>query len=145
MSRMTEEKAMEMYHGHLHCSQVVFGYGCELIGLDPELGYKVGAGFGGGMFRGETCGCVTGALMALGLQYGHYKMDDAESEAKMMEMKKEFEDAFIAEHGSLICKEILEYDISKPEELEKIMQLGLLDKICPKLAVTACELLDELL
>ena len=145
MARMTEEKAMEMYHGGLDCSQVTFGHGCELMGMDPELGYKAGACFGGGMFRGETCGCVTGSLMALGMQYGHYKMNDEDAKAKMMEMKTEFENAFIVEHGSLICRDILGYDIGTPEGMEKIMQLGLLDKICPKLAVTACDILDELL
>lgn len=145
MANMTEEKALEMYHGGLDCSQVVFGHGCELMGIDPEFAYKAGACFGGGMFNGERCGCVTGGLMAIGMKYGHYKMNDAEAKAKMMEMKGEFEKAFIEEYGSLICKDILGYDISKPEDMEKIVQEGLLDNLCPKLAVTACEILDELL
>ena len=145
MAKMTEEKAREMYHGQLDCSQVTCGHGCELMGMDPELGYKAGACFGGGMFHGETCGCVTGSLMAIGMKYGHSKMNDAETKFKMMEMKNEFEQAFIAEHGSLLCRDILGYDIVTPEGREKIMQLGLLDKVCPKLAVTACDILDELL
>lgn len=145
MANMTEEKALEMYHGGLDCSQVTFGHGCELMGMDPEFGYKAGACFGGGMFHGDTCGCVTGSLMAIGMKYGHYKMDDRETKAQMQEIKNEFEQAFIEEHGSLMCRDLLGYDFSKPEDVEKIMQLGLLDKICPKLAVTACEILDELL
>ena len=145
MAKMTEEKAMEMYHGGLDCSQVTCGYGCELMGKDPEEGYKAGACFGGGMFHGETCGCVTGSLMAIGMKYGHYKMNDEDAKAKMMEVKNEFEEAFVKEHGSLICRDILGYDISTPEGREKIMQEGLLDKLCPKLAVTACEILEELL
>ncbi len=143
MAGMTEEKAMEMYQGGLDCSQVTFGYGLEQMGMDPEFGYKAGACFGGGMFHGNTCGCVTGALMAIGMRYGHYRMNDAEAKEEMMKMKAEFEEAFIAEHGSLICNEILGYKI--PEDMEEIMQKGLLGTICPKLAVTACNILDELL
>lgn len=143
MAGMTEEKAMEMYHGHLDCSQLTFGYGLELMGMDPEFGYKAGACFGGGLFQGKTCGCVTGSLMAIGMKYGHCKMNDMEAKEKMMKMKAEFEEAFIAEHGSLMCSEILGYKI--PEDMEKIMQEGLMDKICPKLAVTACNILEELL
>lgn len=97
------------------------------------------------MFHGETCGCVTGSLMAIGMKYGHHKMNDEDAKAKMMEVKNEFEEAFVKEHGSLICRDILGYDISTPEGREKIMQEGLLDKLCPKLAVTACEILEELL
>ena len=143
MANMTEDKAMEMYHGGLDCSQVTFGYGLELMGMDPEFGYKAGACFGGGMFCGNTCGCVTGSLMAIGMKYGHYKMNDAEAKEEMMKMKAEFEEAFIAEHGSLICEDLLGCKI--PEDMEEIMQRGLLDLICPKLAVTACDILDELL
>lgn len=145
MTKITEEKVLEMYHGQLDCSQVTFGYGCELMGMDPEFGYRAGACFGGGMFHGETCGCVTGSLMAIGMQYGHYRMNDADAKAQMMEIKNEFEQAFVEKHGSLICRELLGYDIGNPEDMEKIMQLGLLDKLCPKLAVTACEILEELL
>ncbi|MCQ2546642.1 MAG: C-GCAxxG-C-C family protein [Clostridia bacterium] len=143
MAAMTEEKAMELYHGGIDCSQLTFAHGLELMGMDPELGYKAGACFGGGMFCGKTCGCVTGSLMAIGMQYGHYKLNDRETKEEMMKVKAQFEEMFIAEHGSLMCNELLGYKI--PEDMEKIMQEGLLDKICPKLAVTACNILEELL
>lgn len=143
MLGMTEEKAMEMYHGGLDCSQVTFGHGLELMGMDPEFGYKAGACFGGGMFDGKTCGCVTGSLMAIGMKYGHYKMNDRQTKDELIKIKAEFEKAFIEEHGSLICKDLLGYKI--PEDMEKILQEGLMDKICPKLAVTACNILEELL
>lgn len=143
MAGMTEEKALEMYHGGIDCSQVTFGYGLELMGMDPEFGYKAGACFGGGLFEGKTCGCVTGSLMAIGMKYGHYKLGDREAKEEMLKIKAEFEEAFIAEHGSLICQDLLGYKI--PEDMEEIMSQGLMDKICPKLAVTACNILEELL
>lgn len=145
---MTEEKALECFGGGLDCSQVVFGYGAEFLGEDKEKAMKIAAAFGGGMWNGETCGCVTGALMAIGLKYGHYKPGDEDAKNEMLAKRAEFEEefkAFAESGGSLICKEILGYDLSKEEELAKIMEEGLLTTKCPKLACHACEILEDLL
>ncbi len=36
---------------------------------------KVSACFGGGMMHGDTCGAFTGAIMAVGLKYGHWDVN----------------------------------------------------------------------
>ena len=142
---MSKERALELYAGGIDCSQVVFGYGAQILGFDEETARKIAGGFGGGMFAGERCGCVTGALMALGLAYGQCKPGDEAAKAEMLAKKAEFEEEFKAIHGSLICKELLKYDLTKPEEMQKIQEEGLLQSLCPVLAVTACDILDELL
>lgn len=145
MEEMTKEKAMEYYAGGIDCSQVVFQYGAEILGLDREIALRVASAFGGGMFHGKTCGCVTGALMAIGYAFGQYKPGDEAAKMKMMEKKAEFEKAFTDINGSLICRELLGYDISKPEELQKVRDAGLMMELCPKLACDACDILDEIL
>lgn len=144
--RMTEELAKEYYKGGIDCSQIVFAHAAALLDMDEEEALKIAAAFGGGMMNGERCGCVTGALMALGAAYGHFEPGDAEAKQKMMERKAEFERRF-KEHeitnGSLICREILGHKI--PEEMPEIMQKNLLMQTCPKLAVIACDLLDEMI
>lgn len=142
---MTEDKALECYAGGLDCSQVVFGYGAELLGEDKEKAVKIAAAFGGGMWKGETCGCVTGALMALGLKYGHSKLGDEETKNALLAKREEFEKEFQRANGSLICREILGYDLSTEEGMAKIMEEGLLATKCPKLACCACDILDDLL
>ncbi|MCI8645908.1 MAG: C_GCAxxG_C_C family protein [Firmicutes bacterium] len=142
---MTEDKALTCFGGGLDCSQVVFGYGAELLGEDKEKAVKIAAAFGGGMWNGETCGCVTGALMALGLKYGHFKLGDEETKSTLLEKRAEFEKEFKAINGSLICREILGYDLSTEEGMTKIMEKGLLTTKCPKLACCACDILDDLL
>ena len=142
---MTEDKARECYMGGIDCSQVVFGDAAERLGFDKETARKIAACFGGGMFCGERCGCVTGALMAIGLKYGHYVEGDQEAKAEMMSVLKEFTDAFEEENGSLICKELIKYDVSKPEEMQAALESGIMMELCPKLAVSACEILDDLL
>ena len=144
--KMTEELAREYYKGGLDCSQVVFGHCAALLDMDEDQALKIAAAFGGGMMNGERCGCVTGALMALGAEYGHFEPNAVEAKAKMMEKKAEFEERF-KEHeitnGSVICSEILGYKI--PEDMEKILADNQLMKVCPKLAVIACDILDEMI
>ena len=145
MSDMTKEKAMLKYSGGIDCSQVVFAHGAEILGFDQKTATKIAACFGGGMFLGERCGCVTGALMAIGLKYGHCEMGDEETKNQLIAKKMEFEEQFKAAHGSLICKDLVGFDFSKPGELEKAMESGKMMDICPLLAVTACEILDDML
>ena len=73
-----------------------------------------------------TCGCVTGALMAIGYKFGHSEDGDVKTKENMLEKKYAFEKAFKEKYGSLLCKEILGYDLSIPEDMEKIMEEGLL-------------------
>ena len=65
-----QEKATELHESGCNCCQAVLGACCEKWNMDPDTAYRLGAFFGGGMRRGEVCGAVTGALMALGLEYG---------------------------------------------------------------------------
>lgn len=145
MMKMTEEKALRYFDGGLDCSQVVFEYGAEILGFDRKSALKIAAAFGGGMWRGDTCGCVTGALMAIGLKYGQCELGDEKTKSAMLAKKAEFEEKFAKEHGSCICREILKYDLSKPEEMQLIMEKQLLATLCPKVACTACHLLEDIL
>lgn len=144
---MTEERAIELCKdGGLDCSQLVFAHGAEILGqMDAEEAYKIGACFGGGMMNGETCGCVTGALMAIGLKQGHHKFGDLEAKEAVFALKAEFEEAFKEANGSLICRELLGYDFSKPEDLEKIMTSDILWQKCPGYIKCACEILEDIL
>ncbi|MEA4922471.1 MAG: C-GCAxxG-C-C family protein [Eubacteriaceae bacterium] len=143
--KMTEEKALKSFGGGIDCSQVVFGATAEQLGLDEKTARKISAAFGGGMWRGETCGCVTGALMAIGLKYGQSEIGESKTKEKMLAKKAEFERIFAEKNGDLICRKILKYDLSKPEEMKKIQEEKLLETLCPKLACSACRILEKIL
>jgi C_GCAxxG_C_C family probable redox protein len=50
------------------CSQAVFSALAEPWNISPDVSLRIAAGFGGGLARtARTCGCVTGAVMAIGL------------------------------------------------------------------------------
>jgi len=103
-----EEKATILHDSDRNCCQAVLGCCCEEFGLSEEMAYKLGAFFGGGMRRGEVCGAVTGALMALGLKYG-------DENNRKSQKSLEFLKTFRQEYGSILCKELIPQDGKKSE------------------------------
>ena len=68
---MEKKEIAELFMKGIDCSQVVVGAFAEELGITTEEAYKMSAAFGGGMGLGETCGAVVGAMIVLGLKYGH--------------------------------------------------------------------------
>lgn len=91
------------------------------------------------------CGAVSGALMVLGLKYGHCHAKDAEEKGKAYQISEDFMDRFMEKNGTVVCRELLGYDISKAEDMEKIKELNLFKTICPKMVRCATELIDEMM
>jgi C_GCAxxG_C_C family probable redox protein len=142
---MTAGKAGEMFTQGFHCSQVVFSHAAEELGLDKETALRLSGGFGAGLFQGEVCGCVSGAVMALGLQYGYDKPNDAEASAELTEKVLEFQRRFKEENGSTVCRELVGFDFAQPGEIEKAKESGKFMTVCTKLAESACAILDVML
>ena len=94
------KKAVELHSEGCNCCQAVLMSACEQFGLTQDQAYSLAAFFGAGMRRGEVCGAVTGALMALGLRYG-------DENNRKCEKSKDFLKAFEARFGSLPCRELL--------------------------------------
>lgn len=140
-----KDEAIDIHARGFNCSQAVFGVFCEDLGLDLGTAYRVSAGFGGGMRRGEVCGAVTGAVMALGLRYGHFIEGDTESKDMIAAKTKAFTERFEAANGSLICKGLLGYNSSIEEERAIIVEKGLFDTVCPKAIISAVEIVEEML
>jgi len=139
------EKASILFNQGFNCSQAVFSVFCEELGLNPEVALKISCGFGGGMCQGEICGAVTGAVMVLSLKYGQSKVEDKESKEKTYEIIKEFSERFKDDNRSIICKELLDFDLSKENARELARGKGLFTTICPKMIRDAVSILEEIL
>ncbi len=135
---LNQDEIRDLFMQNYHCSQVVFMEMAEELGIDRDEAARIAAPLGGGMFRGDTCGAVSGALMALGMAYG----DDLEA-AK--EKTAQFQAAFTERFGSTICRDILGFDLSKPGELEKARESGNMSERCPGFVRGASEILQELM
>lgn len=132
--------AREKFRCHNCCQSVLFPFSAEL-GLPAEKALMLSAGFGSGMGRGATCGAVTGAYMVLGLKNA-LDPGNPETKARIKGMVKEFNATFIAENGSLVCKELIGYDLSSPEETEKASAAGVFNTVCPILVASAVEIIE---
>ena len=53
------------------CAQQVFAHFADRLGIAPDVAMRTASCFGSGLGRADVCGCVTGALMVLGLAHGH--------------------------------------------------------------------------
>jgi len=94
---------------------------------------------------GEQCGAVTGAFMVIGLKYGKAKAADEGARDRTYELVREFVTRFRSRHGSIVCRELLGYDLSNPQEGELAKKKGLFDTLCPQLVRDAAEILEEIL
>ncbi len=145
MSNMHEDKAVEYYFHNFNCTQGVFTTYAIEHGIDEKLALRLATNFGGGARKGEMCGAVSGALMVLGLLYGHSESDDLETKANSYKMAEEYMNRFIDKNGTVVCRELLGYDLSKPAEHEEIMKKNLFRTFCPEMIRSAVSILDELL
>lgn len=138
-------QAVESFTDGYLCSQSVLGAFCEELGLDKETALKLSLGFGGGFARcGETCGAVTGALMVIGLKEGTaLKGDTAQKEATYKTVR-EFIERFKNDHGSILCRELLQCDISTPSGHTRAREEKLFDTVCPGLVGRAVSILEAL-
>jgi len=82
-----------------NCSQAVLSAWAPDLGLDHETALRVAGAFGGGIARmGQTCGAVSGALMALGLKYSQIRANDKQAKEEMYALAGEFMKRFEARH-----------------------------------------------
>lgn len=144
-TNLTAEQVLEGFGRGIVCSQAVFANFAVQMGLDRELALKLAAPYGAGSWRGEQCGCVIGGLMAIGLKYGQGDDFDPDRYELMKAKSQEFMTKFAELHGSCICREILGYDISIPEEAEKLRAENTFKNICCKAVVDACDILVDVL
>ena len=52
---------------------------------------------------------------------------------------------FIAKNGSVVCRELLGYDLTQAEELKVIKERNLFRTFCPEMVKSAAEILDEMI
>ena len=137
--------AVEIFRRNSNCAQAVFSVFADDGGIEQEKALRIASCFGGGMRCGEVCGAVTGALMAMGLQYGYSSVEDPKDKLRSNALALAFEEKFREMNQSIICRELLGYDLSKPEEMTKLVELGLFDTLCPKFVADATDIAEQLL
>ena len=142
-----KEKAARCFANTFNCSQAVLTAFGQDYNLSEDQCLKIGTAFGGGMARRQmTCGAVTGALMALGLEFGRSAGDPASTTLETYDKTREFFEEFKQRNGSLNCRELLHgHDMNDPANFAKIKESGLFQTVCAKCVVDAVEITEQLI
>ena len=139
------EQVLDYYSRNFNCSQAIFTTYAKELGIEEETALKIATQFGGGARKGELCGAVSGALMVLGLKYGHCHGDDVAEKIRAYEIATEYMNRFIKKYKTVVCRELLGYDLSKPEDMAVIKEKNLFKTTCPQMIASATLILEEMI
>jgi len=138
------EKAVKRFLEGYNCAQSVLSTMFEHWNGENELIPKIATAFGGGIGRcGSICGALTGGVMAIGIKYGTHE-PFLEKRLKAYELAQKLYKRFERQHGSVLCRELIGYDLSNPEELEKARESKVFEEKCVNFVRKAVETLVEL-
>lgn len=132
MNKMKSEVAVEKFLSGYNCAQaVLYAYAPDL-GLDAETALKLATGLGGGIGRyGETCGAVTGGVLALGLKFGRGERADRSAAELAHQKTGELMVAFEKVYGTCSCRKLLGgCDLRTSEGRERFKEQDLHHKVC---------------
>jgi len=131
-----EKKAKENLAICGNCAQTAFLTLMDEFQMDADEILKALTPFPGIALRGETCGAVTGSLMALGLEFGRDRknLDDWQAYIYSLPPSRKFCHLFESELGSTMCSEIVadkfgrRFDLADPVEAMHWFSCGAHDK-----------------
>ena len=102
----------------------------KLGGIDDRV-FKAGSCLAGGVVgRGETCGALTGGMMAIGNEVGRERLEDVKQLRKARDIATELYLRFKEEVGDTLCAEIHKlkfgraYRLYDPAEREAFHEAG---------------------
>lgn len=138
--------ALDRFQNGYNCAQSVFSVLAPDLGLDQDTALKLSSPFGAGIaYLQETCGAVTGALMAIGLKYGKGENGSAEDKERAYDFSRHFMTEFKHLHGSICCRTLMEnLDMSTPEALAEIQKRNLFQLKCAHHVQTAITLAQKI-
>ena len=146
MKKERSEIAVSRFKEGFSCSQAVLSAFSDLFDIELNLALKISQPFGGGIaHRGDICGAVSGAFMAIGLKYGRTQVHDIPSRERTYAAVTTFIEKFEGVFGSIICKELLGNDLSTEDGYKKAEDEGLFETLCPKFVRHAAELVETVI
>lgn len=137
------EKAVKRFLEGYNCAQSVLLTMFEHWNGKNELIPRIATAFGGGIGRcGSVCGALTGGVMAIGIKYGTNE-PSLGKQLKAYELAYGFYKQFEMQHGSVLCRELIGYDLYNSEELKKAREAKVFEEKCTNFVRTAVEILTE--
>ncbi len=125
------EAALQNDMKYFGCTQSVLAALQEKLNVGSAEVFKCSSALAGGVARmGETCGALTGAIMAVCCLVGRERLEDLPQYAEAMEEATEIYHRFRKEIGHTLCHEIHKirfgkvYHLAVPEERKAFHKEG---------------------
>lgn len=147
MQETHADKACRLFAGGMSCAQAVFVAFTDVTGMDEAQAMRLSSSFGAGMGRmREVCGACSAMFMIAGLLYGLGPgFDDAEKAAHYARIQ-ELAAAFKAEHGTIVCRELLKgLRVTSTPTPEKRTEQYYRTRPCIRFVRTAAEVMERYL
>jgi len=106
----------------------------------PRVATCFGAGLGR---RGEICGALAGALIAVGLQKGRRRGEGDEAKERSYEFTAQVVESFRDRFGTILCRELIDVDLSDPGGRELYGQNDIRNKYCVDFVAEAVRLAHD--
>jgi C_GCAxxG_C_C family probable redox protein len=124
---------------------MIKAYASELK-VDEDAVVRMASPFGGGLGRnGYVCGAVAGAAMLIGARFGNADAADTAARDRAYAAAGKLMEKFQAEHHTVLCRELIAFDINTPEGYQSARAAGVFQNRCPLFLRSAGKLLDEIL
>ncbi len=113
----SDDEVRDLFAVSRNCAQTSFALLQRDFDLDADAVLKALTAFPGIALRGETCGAVTGCLMAIGLVHGRDRLDDWRGYLASLPPSRDFCRRFEELHGSTSCALLLESKLGRHVDL----------------------------
>lgn len=136
--------AKKLFEQGYNCSQSVIAVYAQELGLDFETALKISSTFGGGMGRmREVCGAVSAMFMISGIKYGYSSPTAIDEKKATYKMVQDLADKFKQENGSIICRQILGLNDTRPEPSKRTEEYYK-KRPCGYIVKCAVEILEQM-
>ena len=140
------EIASEYMRKGFNCAQSITKAYANEVGMKEEDAVRMASALGGGVGRnGHICGAVSGAALIIGMKFGTTDPANFQAKEKAYNKTNELLEKFSAENKSVLCKELLGYDIKTPEGLKQARESGVMVQKCPALVSSAGKILESII
>lgn len=142
-----KEKAIKLFYEGCNCSQAVFAAFCDITGVEYKTALRMASPFGGGIGRmRETCGAVSGMLLAAGCLFGYDDICDPLKKKEAYILTAQMVNRFKEQMGSITCREILGLKsyVYSPEAQPRTPEFYA-TRPCPKCIALAASVLDNVI
>ncbi len=144
---MKEQQALEYFRDGFNCAQAVFTVFAKEKKVDEATALRIACGFGAGMGRMQaTCGAVTGAYMAIGLNHGKSLDDEGNEEReKTYNLVKAFDAEFKKIFSTTSCRDLMQCDLNTEEGKQFAAENNLGQKVCERCVKEAVKIVEKIL